>query len=83
MAVNSLAWMLPVSVGPLGAGLIMDNYDPRILWFVAGGIGLLDVAGFLLLHFKAGKKFEEKQNGYKTRLAEKSMQVEAEPVIIE
>lgn len=83
MAINSLAWMLPVSIGPLGAGLIMDNYDPRILWFVAGGIGLLDVAGFLLLHFKAGKKFEEKQNGYKTRLAEKSVQVEAEPVIIE
>ncbi|MHB8808326.1 MAG: MDR family MFS transporter [Anaerolineaceae bacterium] len=83
MAINSLAWILPASIGPLGAGFIMDNYDPRILWFVAGGIGLLDVAGFLVLHFKAGKKFEEKQNGYKKRLAEKPVQVETEPVISE
>lgn len=83
MAINSLAWILPASIGPLGAGFILDNYDPRILWFVAGGIGLLDVAGFLVLHFKAGKKFEEKQNGYKKRLAEKPAQVETEPVISE
>jgi MFS family permease len=83
MAVNALAWIIPVSIGPLGAGFIMDNFDPRILWFVAGGIGLLDVAGFLLLHFKAGKKFEEKQNGYKKRLAEQSAQGETEPLITE
>lgn len=66
MAINAMAWVIPVSVGPLGAGFIMDNFDPRLLWFVAGGIGLLDVVGFLTLHFKAGKKFEAKQNGYKT-----------------
>lgn len=81
MAVHSLAWILPVSVGPLGAGYIMDNFDPRLLWFVAGGIGLLDVLGFLLLHFKAGKKFEERQNGYKDKSEDPSVQVETTPMI--
>jgi len=80
MAINSLAWILPASVGPLGAGFIMDNYDPRILWFVAGGIGLLDVAGFLALHFKAEKKFEEKQNRHKKVKEELPLPVEPEPV---
>lgn len=63
MAVQAFAWVIPVTFGPLGAGFIMDNFDPRLLWFVAGGIGLLDVFGFLLLHLKAGHKFDEKANG--------------------
>jgi MFS family permease len=83
MAINALAWVIPVSIGPLGAGFIMDNYDPRILWFIAGGIGLLDVAGFLVLHFKAGKKFEEKQNGHKKVEEVLSVPVEPELVISE
>ena len=83
MAVNALAWVLPVSVGPLGAGFIMDNFDPRILWFVAGGIGLIDVIGFLLLHVKAGEKFEERKNGGKKALEEKAVVGEKEPLPIE
>lgn len=54
MAIRSFAWIIPVAFGPLGAGLILDNFDPRLLWFVAGGIGTLSVIGFLVLHFKAG-----------------------------
>lgn len=66
MAVSTFAWTIPVSIGPLGAGYILDNYDPHLLWFIAGGIGLLDVIGFLILHYKAGQLFEEKKNGKKT-----------------
>lgn len=83
MAVNALAWVLPVSVGPLGAGFIMDNFDPRILWFVAGGIGLIDVIGFLLLHVKAGDKFEERKNGGRKIIDEKTTVGEKEPLPIE
>jgi MFS family permease len=85
MAVNAMAWVIPVSIGPLGAGFIMDNFDPHILWFVAGGIGLLDVLGFLILHFKAGKKFEAKQNGDKTVIGEETRLpvIEAEAVVPE
>ena len=83
MAVNALAWVLPVSVGPLGAGFIMDNLDPRFLWFIAGGIGLIDVTGFLLLHWKAGKKFEERKNGYKINTEEQSLTGETKVLPVE
>ncbi len=60
MAIRSFAWIIPVAFGPLGAGLILDNFDPRLLWFVAGGIGTLSVIGFLVLHFKAGDLIESR-----------------------
>ena len=63
MAIRNFSWIIPVSIGPLGAGLIMDNFDPRLLWFAAGFVGTLSVLGFTYLHFKAGKIFEEKSNG--------------------
>lgn len=63
MAIRNFSWIIPVSIGPLGAGLIMDNLDPRLLWYAAGFVGTLSVIGFTYLHFKAGKLFEEKANG--------------------
>lgn len=64
MAVRNFSWIIPVAIGPLGAGLIMDNLDPRLIWFAAGVVGSLAVAGFTFLHFRAGSVFEEKSNGY-------------------
>ena len=63
MAVHAFVWVIPVAIGPLGAGLIMDNLDARLLWFAAGSIGVLAVAGFLALHIKAGRLFTQKANG--------------------
>jgi MFS family permease len=58
MAIRNFAWIIPIAVGPLGAGLIMDYFNPRYVWFAAGFSGLLSVIGFLMLHFKAPEKFE-------------------------
>ncbi len=63
MAIRGFSWIIPTAIGPLGAGLIMDNMDPSLLWYVAGFIGLLSTMGFTWLHFKAGKKFEGMANG--------------------
>ena len=63
MALFSFAWIIPVAVGPLGAGYIMDHFDPRLLWFVAGFFGVLSTSGFFLLHKKAANKFEARANG--------------------
>jgi MFS family permease len=52
MAVFGFSWGIPFAVGPLLAGLIMDNYDQRWLWYACGLIGMLAVLGFLWL----GKK---------------------------
>ena len=64
MAVRNFSWIIPVAVGPLGAGLIMDNLDPRFIWYAAGFVGSLSVIGFTFLHFRAGATFEKKSNGY-------------------
>ena len=60
MAIGNFSWILPISIGPLGAGLIMDNLDPRYVWFAAGISGLLSVFGFLFLHLRFSKRFETK-----------------------
>lgn len=57
MAIHNFSWILPISIGPLGAGLIMDNLDPRYVWFAAGISGMISVLGFLYLHIKAGGRF--------------------------
>lgn len=77
MAVNGLVWIVPFAIGPLGAGLIMDHFDPRLMWFVAGIIGLVAVCGYLWLHVKAGKKFEARQNGNRKH----KLVVETEPSV--
>ncbi len=49
MAVYGFAWMLPSTVGPLLAGLVMDYLDPRWVWYFAAMLGLVAVVAFLLL----------------------------------
>lgn len=83
MAIHSFAWIIPVAIGPLGAGFIMDNFDPRLLWFAAGLSGTVAVCGFLILHFKAGKRFAEKQNGHKNGKGKAAELAQSKAVIAE
>jgi len=54
MAVFGLMWMLPATIGPGLAGVILDNYNPNLLWYV--GAVLCGAAGlaFYLLHVRLG-----------------------------
>ena len=52
MAVFGISWMVPFAVGPYLAGLIMDNMDSRILWYIVAMIGTIATLGFLGLHSK-------------------------------
>jgi MFS family permease len=56
MAVSGLAWGLPSIIGPSAAGLILDNFNPFLLWYVAAGIAAVAIGGFYLLHLWLGKK---------------------------
>jgi len=49
MAIYGFSWIIPFAFGPVLAGFVLDTYDPRLLWYIAGGIGLLAVFGFLAL----------------------------------
>ena len=58
MAVHSFAWIIPIAIGPLGAGFIMDNLNPRFVWYAAGVMGLIATLGFVRLHLISNGKFD-------------------------
>lgn len=49
MAIFGFSWGIPFMVGPLLAGLVLDNLNPNYLWYAAGCIGLLATLGFVYL----------------------------------
>jgi MFS family permease len=44
------SWGISFATGPYLAGLVLDNYDPNLLWYACGIIGMIAVLGFLALH---------------------------------
>ena len=55
MAVYGLSWSIPAIIGPSAAGLIIDNYNPNLLWYIAAGLSALTIACFYILHLWLGK----------------------------
>ncbi len=55
MAVFGFSWVIPFAVGPLLAGLVLDNLDPNLLWYVSGGLGLVAAAGYYLLELRVSR----------------------------
>lgn len=47
--VMGFSWMIPWMIGPLLAGLIMDNGDPNWVWYGSAILGMVAVLGFLWL----------------------------------
>jgi MFS family permease len=57
MAFYGLSWAIPSMVGSLAAGLIMDNYNPRWVWYACGILSALAILGFLFLRTKTRDRF--------------------------
>ncbi len=58
LAVFSIAWALPATIGPTAAGLIMDNYNPNWVWYAGGILCFLAVLGFGWLHRATKARFD-------------------------
>jgi len=43
------SWGISFAIGPYLAGLVMDHYDPNLLWYTCGVVGMIAVLGFLAL----------------------------------
>jgi len=54
MAVFGFSWAIPATIGPGAAGVILDNYNPNLLWYVGAGICAVSVLGFFILHLRVG-----------------------------
>jgi len=49
MAAFQYGWMIPMLVGPLLSGLVMDNTDQRVLWYIVAMVGSVAACAFALL----------------------------------
>jgi MFS family permease len=49
MAVFGFTWVIPGMIGPLLSGLVLDNLDPRWLWYLVALVGFLAAGGFTIL----------------------------------
>jgi MFS family permease len=52
MAVFGLSVSLPSAIGPLAAGIVLDNYQPNLLWYLAVLLCAISASGFYALHLK-------------------------------
>jgi len=56
MAFFGFSWVFASATGPILAGGILDNFDPRWLWYASGLIGLMGVGVFLRLHRRQARR---------------------------
>jgi MFS family permease len=54
MAFFSLMWMLPAAIGPGAAGIILDNFNPNLLWYIGGILCAVAAVAFYALHLRLG-----------------------------
>jgi MFS family permease len=59
MAFFGFSFAIPGMFGTLLAGLIMDNADPRMVWYAAGLLGLMATGMFVALHNRVNRKQTE------------------------
>jgi len=56
MAMFGFSWTITFALGPLAAGLVMDNYNPNWVWYASGLVSIMAIGGYLFLHFKASER---------------------------
>jgi MFS family permease len=56
MAVFGLSWAVPSTIGPGLAGLILDNFNPNLLWYVGGALCIISALGYYVLHLRLGRQ---------------------------
>ncbi|WKZ42098.1 MAG: MFS transporter [Anaerolineales bacterium] len=56
MAVFGLTWLLPSTFAPMLAGIILDNFNPNLLWYIGGVLCAVSALGFYALHLRLGKQ---------------------------
>jgi MFS family permease len=74
MAAYGLCVSLPTAVGPAAAGVVIDNYNPNLLWYLSALLCALSAAGFYALHVKLGSQ---------PRFAPEGMRTDAAPLVME
>jgi MFS family permease len=59
MAIFSISWGIPAAIGPWAAGLILDNYNPNMVWYLGGALAALGSLAFIFLQWKTGQRLRQ------------------------
>ncbi|MEO5741669.1 MAG: MFS transporter [Vicinamibacterales bacterium] len=54
MAVFGLSFSMPAAIGPLAAGIVLDRFQPNLLWYLSAMLCAISAGGFYALHLKLG-----------------------------
>lgn len=57
MGMFGFTWGIAFAVGPLAAGFIIENLDPRWVWYASFILGALGALGYLVLHAATQRRF--------------------------
>ena len=52
MAIFGFSWVIPMAIGPLLAGLVMDNLDPAWVWYGSLILGVVAAGAYYALELK-------------------------------
>jgi MFS family permease len=56
MAIFGLTWLLPSTFAPMLAGLILDNFNPNLLWYIGGILCAVSACSYYGLHLRLGRQ---------------------------
>ncbi|MQC27318.1 MAG: MFS transporter [Chloroflexi bacterium] len=68
LAIFGFAYAIPFGIGPIVAGLVMENSDPRWVWWGGGIICVIGVVGYLLLHTRVNEQLGLMEEGGETSM---------------
>ena len=54
MAAYGLSMSVPAAVGPMAAGIVIDNYNPNLLWYLGAIFCAASSGAFYALHLRVG-----------------------------
>jgi len=54
MGVFGVSWSIPATIGPGAAGLILDNLNPNLLWYIGGALCAVSALAYFMLHLRLG-----------------------------
>jgi len=86
MAVYGFSWLIPFAIGPLLAGLVMDNLNPNYVWYLAGVLGVAAAGVYYWLEWRAGRSrfsFVDERIGIIQNLEEGKLTAEEASVKLE
>lgn len=69
MATFHIGWGIAAAIGPLTAGVVLDNYNPNWIWYAGGIICSFVAIGYFVLKLRIGDRFKPLENGKKEIVA--------------